>query len=178
MNSFEINKVISSIIFVILVIIGIDKLADVIYDVKTPESTDYKVATKNKEISKNDSIKDEGVGNIKALLALGSIDHGKIVFKKCAACHSVSKGGANKIGPALWGIIGRKVGSIDDYKYSKAMSEFDKTWNFQSMNTFLIKPNSYIKGTKMAFAGLKKEKDRASIIIYLNKQSDSPSPLP
>ena len=178
MNSFEINKIIAAIILTIVIVLGINKLADVIYSVKAPEGNIYKVATETKEISKDDKVKAEGVGNIKALLALGSIDHGKTVFKKCAACHSASKGGGNKIGPALWGIIGRKAGSIGDYKYSKAMSGFGKTWDFEAVNTFLIKPKDYVKGTKMAYAGLKKEKDRASIILYLNEQSDSPLPLP
>jgi len=75
-------------------------------------------------------------------------------------------------------VIGRQSGSIDDFKYSKAMLGFGKTWNFETMNAFLIKPKEYVKGTKMAYAGLKNEKDRASIIIYLNEQGDSPLPLP
>ena len=178
MNSFEINKVISSIIIVVLVVIGVNKLADVIYNVKAPKSSTYKMAIETKEISKDDTTKIESVVNIKAFLALGSIDEGKVVFKKCAACHSVSKGGGNKIGPALWGVLGRKVGSIGDYKYSKAMSEFGETWNFETINTFLIKPKDYVKGTKMAYAGLKKERDRASIILYLNEQSDNSLSLP
>ena len=178
MDGFEINKIIAAIILTVVVVFGINKLADVIYNVKAPEGNIYKVATETKKISKDDNAKAEGVGNIKALLALGSIDHGKTVFKKCAACHSVSQGGGNKIGPALWGVIGRKAGSIGDYKYSKAMSGFGKTWDFEAVNTFLIKPKDYVKGTKMAYAGLKKGKDRASIILYLNEQSDSPLPLP
>ena len=178
MDGFEINKIIAAIILTVVVIFGINKLADVIYNVKAPEGNTYKVATETKKISKDDNAKAEGVGNIKALLALGSIDHGKTVFKKCAACHSVSKGGGNKIGPALWGVIGRKAGSIGDYKYSKAMSGFGKTWDFEAVNTFLIKPKDYVKGTKMAYAGLKKGKDRASIILYLNEQTDTPLPLP
>ena len=178
MDGFEINKIIAAIILTVVVVFGINKLADVIYNVKAPEGNTYKVATETKKISKDDNAKAEGVGNIKALLALGSIDHGKTVFKKCAACHAVSKGGSNKIGPALWGVIGRKAGSIGDYKYSKAMSGFGKTWDFEAVNTFLIKPKDYVKGTKMAYAGLKKEKDRASIILYLNEQSDSPLSLP
>ena len=72
----------------------------------------------------------------------------------------------------------QKIGSIGDYKYSKAMSEFDKTWDFEAINNFLIKPKDYIKGTKMAFAGLKKEKDRASILLFMNQNSDNPLPLP
>ena len=178
MNSFEINKIIAAIILTIVIVFGVNKLADVIYSVNAPEGNTYKIATETKEISKGNTAKAESDVNISALLALGSIDHGKTVFKKCAACHSVSQGGGNKIGPALWGVIGRKAGSIGDYKYSKAMSGFGKTWDFEAVNTFLIKPKDYVKGTKMAYAGLKKGKDRASIILYLNEQSDSPLPLP
>ena len=178
MNSFEINKIIAAIILTIVIVFGVNKLADVIYYVKAPESNTYNIVTETKEISKGDTVKTGGDINISALLALGNIDHGKMIFKKCAACHSASKSGGNKIGPALWGVIGRKAGSISDYKYSKAMSGFGKIWNFEGMNSFLIKPKDYVKGTKMAYVGLKKEKDRASIILYLNEQSDSPLPLP
>ena len=178
MNSFEINKIIAAIILTIVIVFGVNKLADVIYYVKAPEDNTYNIVTETKEISKGDTVKTEDDINISALLALGNIDHGKMIFKKCAACHSASKGGGNKIGPALWGVIGRKAGSIGDYKYSKAMSGFGKTWDFEGMNTFLIKPKDYVKGTKMAYAGLKKGKDRASIILYLNEQGDSPLPLP
>ena len=178
MDGFEINKIIAAIILTIVVVIGINKLADFIYIVKAPEGTTYKVATETKEISKDNSVEIKGAGDIKELLALGNIDHGKVVFKQCAACHSVTKGGGNKIGPALWNVIGRKAGSISDYKYSKGMSGLGKTWDFLAMNTFLIKPKDYVKGTKMAYAGLKKEKDRASLILYLNKQGDSPLLLP
>ena len=180
MDGFEINKIIASIIITVVVVLGINKLADIIYNVSPPEVSSYKVvtATKTKKIDKNDNMKTGSNIDIKAFFALGSINHGKTVFKKCAACHSVSRGGSNKIGPALWGVIGRKAGSISDYKYSKAMSAFDKNWDFEEINTFLIKPKDYVKGTKMAYAGLKNEKDRASIILYLNEQSDSPLPLP
>ena len=178
MDRFEINKIIAAILLTIVIVFGINKLADVIYSVKAPEGNTYNIVTETKEISKDDAVNVGSDVNIITLLALGSIDHGKMIFKKCAACHSVSKGGSNKIGPALWGVIGRKAGSTSDYKYSKAMSGFGKIWDFEGMNTFLIKPKDYVKGTKMAYVGLKKEKDRASIILYLNEQSDSPLPLP
>ncbi len=180
MNSFEINKIITAIILAVVIVLGVNKLADVVYNVKVPEDATYKVdkATEIKEISKDDNEKAKSGNDIKAFLSLGSIDHGKMVAKKCIGCHSVSKGGGNKIGPALWGVIGRKVGSVSEYKYSKAMGGFGKNWNFEAMNNFLIKPKDYIKGNKMAFAGISKEKDRASLILYLNEQSDSPLPLP
>ena len=180
MYGFEINKIIAAIILTIVIVLSINKLADVVYNVKVPEDATNKVAkaTETKEISKDDNEKAKSGNDIKVFLDLGSIDHGKTVVKKCIGCHSVSKGGSNKIGPALWGVIGRKVGSISDYKYSKAMSGFGKNWDFEAMNNFLIKPKDYIKKNKMAFSGISNEKDRASLILYLNEQSDSPLPLP
>ena len=111
-------------------------------------------------------------------MATGDLVEGKKIFKKCAACHSINKDGKNKIGPALYNIVGRTVGSISDYKYSKALAEYGKKWTFEELNGFLIKPAAYLKGTKMAYAGLKKEADRASVIKYLNQNSDNPKPLP
>ena len=180
MYGFEINKIIAAIILTIIIVLNINKLADVVYNVKVPEDATNKVAkaTETKEISKDDNEKAKSGNDIKVFLDLGSIDHGKTVVKKCIGCHSVSKGGSNKIGPALWGVIGRKVGSISDYKYSKAMSGFGKNWDFEAMNNFLIKPKDYVKGNKMAFAGISKEKDRSSVILYLNEQGDFPLPLP
>jgi cytochrome c len=111
-------------------------------------------------------------------MAMGDLATGEKVFKKCAACHSIAKGGKNNIGPALYNVVGRQVGLINDYKYSKALSEYGKEWSFEELNGYLTKPTSWIKGTKMAFAGLRKEKDRASVILYLNQNSDNPLPLP
>ena len=90
----------------------------------------------------------------------------------------IVSGGKNMIGPNLWGVIGRQAAVISDYNYSKAMKDYGKEWSFEEMNAYLIKPQAYIKGTKMAFAGLRKEKDRASVILYMNSKSDAPKPLP
>ena len=102
----------------------------------------------------------------------------KKFLKNVAACHMIAADGKNMIGPNLWGVIGRTAGSVDDYKYSKAMVAYGKEWSFEEMNSYLIKPQAYIKGTKMAFAGLRKEKDRASVILYMNSKSNNPKPLP
>ena len=115
MYGFEINKIIAAIILTIVIVLGINILADVVYNVKVPGDANYKVAkvTEAKEISKDDNKKAKSGNDIKVFLDLGSIDHGKVVVKKCIGCHSISKGGSNKIGPALWGVIGRKVGSVN-----------------------------------------------------------------
>ena len=176
MDSFEINKIIAAVLVVFLVVFGIGKVSDIVFHVEKPNTSAYKVEIST-TTSSQVSNASENV-DIAALLAMGDLDHGKNIWKKCSACHSIKHGGKNKIGPALYGVIGRKVASKDDYKYSKAMAAYDKSWTFEEMNGYLKKPQSYIKGTKMAFAGLRKEKDRASVIKYLNENSDNPKPLP
>ena len=179
MDSFEINKIIAAVLLIALLVIGIGKISDIAFHVDKPKKSAYKVdIQESTQVSSSVAKKIDEKVDISVLLALGDVSHGEKVFKKCSACHLVNKGGENKIGPALYGIIGRKVGSKQDYKYSKAMAAYDKDWTFEEMNGYLKKPQSYIKGTKMAFAGLRKEKDRASVILYLNQNSDNPLPLP
>ena len=179
MDSFELNKIIAAILMVVLLIIGINKISNVIFYVEKPKTPGYAVEVEQ-VVSTSTSTENTAVEkiDISSLMAMGDVVAGKKIFKKCAACHSITKGGKNKIGPALYNVVGRKVGEVTDYKYSKALAAYDKEWNFEELNGFLIKPAKYIKGTKMAYAGLKKEKDRASIIKYLNQNSDSPVPLP
>ena len=179
MDSFEINKIVAAILMVALLIIGIGKISDIIFHVEKPKTPGYAVEVEQVAISSASEVKkSEEIVDIAALMTLGEISHGEKVFKKCAACHSIVKGGKNNIGPALYNVIGRKVGVVSDYKYSKALSGYDKEWTFEELNGYWIKPAKWIKGTKMAFAGLRKEKDRASVIKYLNQNSDNPLPLP
>ena len=179
MDSFEINKIIAAVLLIAHIVIGIGKISDIAFHVDKPEKSAYEVdIQESTQVASSTAKKIEEKVDIPALLALGDVSHGEKVFKKCSACHLVNKGGENKIGPALYGVIGRKVASKQDYKYSKAMAAYDKDWTFEEMNGYLKKPQSYIKGTKMAFAGLRKEKDRASVILYLNQNSDNPLPLP
>ena len=181
MDSFEINKIIASILLVALLIIGISKISNIIFKIDKLDSSAYKVELPDngaKQISEENTMKSDDKVDISALMALGDIAHGEKVFKKCSACHSIEAGGGNKIGPALYNVVGRKIAGVGDYKYSKALVEYKKNWSFEELNGFLIKPQKWIKGTKMAYAGLRKEKDRASVILYLNKYSDNPLPLP
>jgi len=173
------NKIIVSIVFAIILVLGINKVTDVIFYVEKPEKTAYQIATVTTVAStsaETSSVSSES-GNIMAVFASTSAAEGAKVFKKCAACHSINEGGSNKIGPALWGVLGRPAGSIPDYKYSKAMAAHGKNWSFEEMNGFLIKPKDWIKGTKMSFAGLKNAKERAAVILYLNENTNSPLPL-
>ncbi len=180
MDSFELNKIIAAVLLTALIIIGIGKFTDFLFHVEKPQVSAYKIegietidASSNKKETKTEEKVD-----IAKLLAMGDLVHGEKVFKKCSACHMIASDGKNMIGPNLWGVIGRQAAAISDYKYSKAMIAYGKEWSFEEMNSYLIKPQAYIKGTKMAFAGLRKEKDRASVILYMNSKSESPKPLP
>ena len=179
MDSFEINKIVAAVLMVALLVIGIGKLSDVIFHVEKPETPGYAVEVEqvSTKSSSTTNTTEKKVDNA-ALMAMGDIESGEKIFKKCAACHSIIKGGKNAIGPALYNVVGRKVGSVEDYKYSKALAAYEKEWTLEELNGYLTKPAKWIKGTKMAFAGLRKEADRASVIKYLNENSDNPVPLP
>ena len=175
MNSFEINKIITAILVTVLVVFGIGKISNIIFDKDDENIVAYKVEAPEGLATQAST---ETSVDISALLALGDIAHGEKVFKKCKACHSIKQGGGNKIGPKLWNVMYRPVGAIAEYKYSKALSSYGKEWSWEEMNGFLIKPAKWIKGNKMGFAGIKDEKERASVILYLNQNSDNPKTLP
>ncbi len=176
MDGFEINKIVASIILGVLLVFGVGKFTDWLFFVDKPDQPAYVVeAPVAKALVSSDG---GGSFDLAKFLSTGTLEHGQKVFKKCSACHVVAKGGQNKIGPVLYGVLGRKSASIADYKYSKALVAHGKVWSYEEMNGYLIKPQAHIKGTKMAFAGLKSEKDRASVILYMNSFSDNPLPKP
>ena len=171
------NKIIVSIVFAVILIVGINKITDSIFYVEKPEKSAYQVAGVTTVASTTTGETSLETGNIMALFASTSAADGAKIFKKCAACHSIAQGGGNKIGPALWGVLGRKAGTVSGYKYSKSIVAYGKPWLFEEMDGFLTKPKDWIKGTKMSFVGLKNAKDRAAVILYMNENTDSPLPL-
>jgi cytochrome c len=109
----------------------------------------------------------------------GDVEAGKKVFKKCTACHTIERDGKTKVGPNLFGIVGKPVASNPDYakKYSKALKTYTGIWSSDRLDVFLLKPKAEVKGTRMSFAGLKKGQQRADLIAYLNENSDHPLDL-
>ena len=174
------NKIIVSIVLAIILVFGINKITDKIFYVEKPEKSAYQVASVTTATSttstETTSVSSESE-NIMALFASTSTADGAKVFKKCLACHSIERGGPNKIGPNIFGVLNRKAGSVSGYKYSKAMLAYGKVWSFEEMDGFLTKPKDWIKGTKMSFMGLKSAKDRAAVILYMNENTDNPLPL-
>ena len=173
------NKIIVSILLALILVVGINKISNVIYSVEKPEKSAYQVASVSdtKKSTTETNSENKSGGDIMALFASVNLSDGEKTFKKCAACHSIAKGGANKIGPALYNVIGRQAGSLPDYKFSKGMVAYGKKWTPQEMNGFLENPKGWVKGTKMAYAGLKNPKERAALILFLNKNTDNPLSL-
>ncbi len=174
------NKIIVSIVLTVILVLGINKITDKIYSVKKPEKSSYSVASlsdNSSTASIETNSESSETENIMALFASTSAGEGEKIFKKCAACHSIAEGGGNKIGPALWGVLGRQAGSVSEYKYSKAMAAHGKKWSVEEMDGFLTKPKDWIKGTKMSYAGLKKPKERAALILYMNLNTNNPLPI-
>ena len=116
-----------------------------------------------------------GAAELEARLAAADAERGKKVFRKCAACHTAEKGGRKKIGPNLWGIVGAPAGARDGFRYSKAMAAFGGSWTPERLDAYLTKPRALVKGGSMSFAGLKRGRDRADVIAFLNTMSDRPA---
>ncbi len=182
MDSFELNKIIGALLGTVFVIFSISIVSDAIFATHAPEKPGYIIEAAEAGESGGDEKDDAGTPPIGPMLASADVGQGETVFKKCAACHTVENGGANKVGPNLWNIVNRPVASHDGFGYSGAMKEFAQggsaVWDYESLNQFLLSPKKFVKGTAMGFAGLKKEEDRANIIAYMRTLSESPAPLP
>ncbi|GIR46142.1 MAG: cytochrome c family protein [Hyphomicrobiales bacterium] len=172
MDSFELNKIAGAILFTLLVYLGVQNLGDVLFSPKPADPNAYIVEGVVEEGAPVVASVAEPVVPISELLQTASIEKGVKVAKKCVSCHSFDIGGANKIGPALWGIVDRDIAASTGFNYSSALSGKDGIWDYEALNGFLENPKKYATGTNMAFAGLRKAKDRANIIAYLDSLKD------
>lgn len=171
------NKVIGSVLFAGLIAMTAGFISHFAYQPQMLEAPVYAIGG-NAPAEKATAAAPAGPEAIAGLLASADPVAGEKLFKKCAACHSYAKGGANKVGPNLWNSVGGPRAAVDGYKYSGALKEMGGNWSFADLNAFLYKPKTFVKGTKMSFAGFKKTKDRANIVRFLHDKSDSPIPLP
>ena len=181
MNGLEWNKVIASVLLASLIGMVVGKIVDVLYK---PE---YKIATRGYQVAVDEMAESAAQGasaavfevDIAALMSKASSTAGKIVFKKCASCHTMNKGGPNRVGPNLYNVLGAAKGHRSDFKYSSALTSKGGSWDYESLFQLLHKPSRFIKGTKMSFVGLKKPEDIANVIEYLRQEaSDNPPPVP
>lgn len=180
MDSFEFNKIAMAVLGTVFLVMGLTFLSEGIFHSEKPEQQGYAIEVAEK--SDGDSKADTGPAfdPISAMLASADISAGEKVAKKCAACHTFDEGGANKVGPALYGIVNKPVAATDGFSYSAALKAYGegKTWTYEELNGFIWAPKKFIKGTAMGFAGLKKVEDRANMVAYLRSLAGSPAPLP
>jgi cytochrome c len=176
-DSFEWNKIAGWTLAALIAVLGLVIVSGYIYDTSPPEKQGYVV--EGVEIEAEAGAPAEVEKPIAFFLASASAEKGANVFKKCAACHTITKGGANGIGPNLWGIMGNTHAHIAGFGYSDAMlATKGQPWGWDEMDKWIKSPKAYIPGNKMSFAGISKPQDRADLFVYLNSQSDSPIPLP
>jgi cytochrome c len=178
MSSFELNKIVASVLLALIVAWVSGLLADKLIEVKAPEKNAVAVATAPAAQQQPAAAEAAGPEPLGPLLASASVDAGKDVAKKCAACHTFDKGQPNRIGPNLYGVFDEPVAEDrGGFAFSDALKKKGGNWSVDALNEWLWKPQAFVKGTKMTFVGLAKAKDRADVIAYLNSLSDSPKPL-
>lgn len=178
MDSFELNKISAAVIIGILLYLAVDMAADSIYHVEELEKSAYVVEGLNTgSLEVVAAVVVEGP-SLSELMATASADKGARVFRRCQACHTDASGAPNKVGPNLWGIMGSDRGSVAGFGYSSALLAVGSTWSFEHMDEYLASPSKAIPGNKMSFAGLRKEKERADVMAYMNSMADAPIPLP
>lgn len=178
MNSFELNKVLGAILGTCLITLALNIGAGAIFAPEKPAKPGYEIAVKAPGEAGVASAAKEPEQPIEALLAAASVEKGQATAKQCQACHTLEKGGPNRVGPNLWGIVDRARASEAGFNYSAAMKAKGGKWTFDELNKFLANPRGYIQGTAMTFAGLSRDTQRADVISFLRTQADSPVPLP
>ena len=177
MNSFELNKILGAILGTCLITLALNIGAGAIFAPEKPAKPGYNIA-----------VQEHGGGGaaepaaaeepMEVMMASASVEKGQATAKQCQACHTFEKGGPNRVGPNLYGIVGRARASEPGFNYSAAMKAKGGTWTFGELYAFLANPRGYIPGTNMTFAGLSRGQQRADVIDFLHTLSDSPMALP
>jgi cytochrome c len=178
MNSFEINKILGALLGTCLFLLAVHIASGAIFTPPAPAKPGYEIAVKEEQPAQPKGGTAPAEVPIENLLASASPERGAQVAKQCLACHNLGKGQGAKVGPDLYGVVGRPRASEPAFNYSAAMKAKGGAWTFDDLNKFLTKPSAFIPGTAMTFAGLSNEKQRADVIDYLNSNSDKPLPLP
>ena len=182
-GSLEGNKIFAAVLTAGIIGVGSGVMSGILYHPHELEEPVYKVeaaATEGEAAGAGGGgAAEEQPQPIGPLLAAASAENGEKAAKKCASCHSFDQSGANKVGPGLWGVVNRPIASHEGFSYSEALAgKKDQVWDYDHLNAFLTNPKAYAPGTKMSFAGIAKDKDRADVIAYLRSLADQPAPLP
>ena len=177
MDSFEINKILGAILGTCLVLLVTSFTAGALFSPVMPAKPGFEIAVKE-EAHGGGKEAPAPSEPIEKLLQTASVEKGAASAKKCGACHDFTKGSPNKVGPNLYGVVGRARGSMAGFNYSGAMKGMAGSWTFEDLNKFIANPKGFMPGTAMGFAGIPKDSERADVIDYLRTLADNPVPLP
>ncbi len=177
MNSFELNKIMGALLFTCLSLLSLNIAAGAIFAPHKPEKPGYDIAVQEKAAPGQAAPAAVAVP-IGTLLASSDVKRGETAAKKCIACHTFEKGGPNRVGPNLYGVVGEARGEGRGFNFSAAMKAKKGAWTLDDLNHFIMSPKGFVPGTAMGFAGIGKDSERADILAYLNSLADSPKPLP
>lgn len=176
MDSLEFNKGLAAVLATVLVIMGLGIASDAIYPEPKTEKLAYSVDVP--EAAADGTVVEKEVISLATLMVTADAGKGERTFKQCVACHSIAKGGAHKVGPNLYGILGRELAATDYPSYSSAIKGAGGVWTYEKLDAWLKAPKAVIAGTTMAYGGLRKPEKRAELLAYLRSMSDAPLALP
>ncbi|WP_298721702.1 cytochrome c family protein [uncultured Ferrovibrio sp.] len=181
MDSFELNKMIGAVLFCLLIIMGVNQFGNIVVKPKPLAEAAYKIEVAEEAAPQGGAPagkQEDADPPVAEVLAKADVEAGKKAFSKCAACHTAEQGGAAKVGPNLFGVVGAKKGHMDGFAYSDALKKTEGDWTYENLYAFLKNPKAYAPGTKMAYAGSKSATERANLIAYLRSVSPNAPPLP